>query len=313
VTSGTGVNAESSINGKTLTVEIPDATNHRGHWIKVSYLAKLDNTNVGNWDQYLSAKQQIVANDPVISTAFANGHEGVPNTAHYAVYTAKSGEGEEQTPTYEDDTNTVTVTPKTTEVTVDKKWVNSEGQNMTWPSGASVEIELLQGEAVYDTKTLTSSAAVKFTDLPVYEASDKQYTVREKTKPAGYTYEVTGTAAEGFTVTNTMGSVDVIITKSWHDFGNEDGVRPSSNDFAQYMHLWADDVDVTAKYADKLTVADKGNTYEVKWTGLPKMNGTKKITYQVSEGKVPEYTSDISGRVESGATITNSHVVKITV
>ncbi|MBR3158068.1 MAG: Cna B-type domain-containing protein, partial [Atopobiaceae bacterium] len=310
---GSNVEATPTINGNKLEVEIPDARSYRNHWVKVTYMAKLNNGAVGNWSQYETAAQQIPGNGTVVSTAFANGHKGVPNTARYAVYTAKSGEGEGRKPTYEDETNTVTVTPKTTEVSVDKKWLNAEREDMAWPADASIEVELLQGKDVYDTKTLASATPVTFTDLPVYENAAKQYSVREKVVPEGYTAEVTGTAAAGYTITNTMKSQDVKITKAWDDFSNEDNKRPSAKDFAQYLHLWANDVDVTSTYASKLTVADKGNTYEAQWTGLPAMDGMMPVVYQVSEDKVPGYAAVTQGRVDANGTITNKHVVKTTV
>ena len=305
------VRANATFSGKSLTVTIPDATKHRGNWIKLTYEAKLDNGVVGNWKQYEDAATSIANNGAVISAAFANGHQGVPNTAHYAVYTQNTGN--QPTPKYEQDTNTVTVTPKTTKVSVAKKWVDSAGANMAWPAGASVEVELLQGETVYDTKTISSADAVEFTGLPVYEAANKQYTVREKTVPTGYSCAVTGTAKEGFTVTNTMDKTDVSITKVWHDFNDEDEVRPSTENYRQYLHLWANDVDVTQQYADKLAVTMGDDAYSVKWTGLPKMNGTSAVVYKVSEDAVPNYTASTTAPVASGASITNSHMPKIEV
>ena len=95
-------------------------------------------------------------------------------------------------------TVTNTHTPATTEVKVTKTWVGKKG--------SSVTVHLL-ADGVDTGKTLTLDAAGNwtgsFTDLPKYkDGAEIAYTVKEDAVE-GYTSEVTGDAATGFTVTNT--------------------------------------------------------------------------------------------------------------
>ena len=95
-------------------------------------------------------------------------------------------------------TVTNTHTPATTEVKVTKTWVGEKG--------SSVTVHLL-ADGVDTGKTLTLDAAGNwtgsFTDLPKYkDGAEIAYTVKEDAVE-GYTSEVTGDAATGFTVTNT--------------------------------------------------------------------------------------------------------------
>ena len=96
-------------------------------------------------------------------------------------------------------TVTNTHTPATTEVKVTKTWVGKKG--------SSVTVHLL-ADGTDTGKTLTLDAAGNwtgsFTDLPKYRdgGTEVAYTVKEDAVD-GYTAEVTGDAASGFTVTNT--------------------------------------------------------------------------------------------------------------
>ena len=89
-------------------------------------------------------------------------------------------------------------TPATAEVKVTKAWVG--------PKAASVIVHLL-ADGVDTGKTLTLDEAgswtATFADLPKHQdGTEIAYTVKEDAVE-GYTSEVTGNAATGFTVTNT--------------------------------------------------------------------------------------------------------------
>ena len=125
--------------------------------------------------------------------------------------------------------------------------------------------------------------------------------------------KVTGTVTIGnatvtSTFTNDYALEDVEITKVWEDNGDQDGFRPSAEEFKEYLILKADGTDITEDYADSLTVTDNGdNTYTAKWTGLPKYgDGEAIVTYTVEETDIPEYTKEGSPASDKG-TITNTH------
>ena len=95
-------------------------------------------------------------------------------------------------------TVTNTHTPATTEVKVTKAWMGKKG--------SSVTVHLF-ADGTDTGKTLTLDEAGNwmgsFTDLPKYkDGTEIAYTVKEDAVE-GYTSEVTGDAADGFTVTNT--------------------------------------------------------------------------------------------------------------
>lgn len=95
-----------------------------------------------------------------------------------------------------------------TKVEVSKVWKDDAAADRP----QSVEVELLNGDAVIDTATLSADTGWKatFENLPVYrtvgaDGTGEQftYTVREKAVPDGYTSKTTGNAEKGFTITNT--------------------------------------------------------------------------------------------------------------
>ena len=95
--------------------------------------------------------------------------------------------------------------PKTS-VQVTKVWNDNNNQDGKRPE--SVTIKLLADGKVVEGKTLTLTAANNwtgtFSDLDGYKAGKKiAYTVEEITISNGYEVSVTGTAADGYTVTNT--------------------------------------------------------------------------------------------------------------
>ncbi|MBR5950194.1 MAG: VaFE repeat-containing surface-anchored protein, partial [Actinomycetaceae bacterium] len=95
---GTAVeNAVAVINGQTLTVTIEPAAAYRGHWVKMTFDAKIaDGKTIADL-KFATVEK----NDPVITD---EQHEGVPNEASYVVYVDNYG-------TYEDESNEVTVKP----------------------------------------------------------------------------------------------------------------------------------------------------------------------------------------------------------
>ena len=115
--------AKKEISGKTLTVTIEDATDYRGHWVRVSFDARIP---AGTKLEAIKAAYKDVAagsvyNDPVSGGKRAmpnvgnapvlsdEDHTGLPNTASYKIYVKnEAGVYDER---YEDTSNTVTVKP----------------------------------------------------------------------------------------------------------------------------------------------------------------------------------------------------------
>jgi hypothetical protein len=146
--------------GQELIVKIADAekvkingedASLQNHWIKVTFNAQIRPSAYKKVKEYLDTKAAggtIDNNDSEWMTITDNGnvkidtfnHDGVPNKARFVLEC-------ENNPTYEEDTNTVTVEPKTTKARIEKKWKNTEGQDIKWPDEIeSIKITVKYGD-----------------------------------------------------------------------------------------------------------------------------------------------------------------------
>ena len=212
-------------------------------------------------------------------------------------------------PAVKGDSGTIAITnsytPETTKVTVTKTWNDSNNQDGKRSSvGATVQLYKTVGE----TKTAVGTAepvgtaddwSKTWNDLPTHEnGTEITYTV-EETLPENsvYTSAISGSAAKGFTITNsyTPETVDVSVKKVWDDANNQDGKRPES--------LTVNLMNGSTK-VDSVTLSDKNN-----WTdtidNLPKYADGKEITYTWEEAKLPEgYSLTSSEKDLKDATLT---------
>ena len=100
----------------------------------------------------------------------------------------------------------------------------------------------------------------------------------------------------------------VEITKTWADENDQDGCRPTADEYTAMVKLYADGTDVTEAYEATRTVIDNSdNTYTVKFADLPKMDGEREIAYTIRETNVPNYTADKT-EAANGEAITNRHI-----
>ena len=197
-------------------------------------------------------------------------------------------------------TITNSYTPAKTSVSVKKEWDDKDNQDGKRPASVTVKL-LADGQDTGKTLTLTEANgwAGSFTDLDADKGGTPiQYTVVEVTVP-GYTSEVTGDAASGFTITNSYSpeTVDVKATKNWDDANNQDGKRPNKIT----INLLADGKKVDSKEVQ----AAADGTWTVEFTKLAKYKNGKEIKYTVTEEAVAEYDSYIKD-----FTITNKYAPK---
>ena len=193
-----------------------------------------------------------------------------------------------------------TYTPTKTEVPVKKVWKDENNQDGKRPSSVTVKL-LADGQDTGKTLELNAANgwAGSFKDLDADKGGTPiQYTVVEVTV-AGYTSEVTGDAASGFTITNSYSpeTVDVKATKNWDDANNQDGKRPTKIT----INLLADG----EKVASKEVQAAADGTWTVEFTKLAKYKAGKEIKYTVTEEAVAEYEATITD-----FTITNKYAPK---
>ena len=193
-----------------------------------------------------------------------------------------------------------TYTPAKTEVSVKKVWKDENNQDGKRPSSVTVKL-LADGQDTGKTLELTEANgwAGSFKDLDADKGGTPiQYTVVEVTV-AGYTSEVTGDAASGFTITNSYSpeTVDVKATKNWDDANNQDGKRPTKIT----INLLADGKKVDSK---EIQVAADG-TWTATFEKLAKYKAGKEIKYTITEEAVAEYEATITD-----FTITNKYAPK---
>ena len=218
------------------------------------------------------------------------------------VTVADNGKGAlEATVTYDDEKAFEnTYTPAKTEVPVKKVWKDANNQDGKRPTSVTVKL-LADGQDTGKTLELTEANgwAGSFTNLDADKGGTPiKYTVVEVTV-TGYTSEVTGDAASGFTITNSYSpeTVDVKATKNWDDANNQDGKRPTKIT----INLLADGQKVDSKEVQAAT----DGTWTVEFTKLAKYKDGKEITYTVTEEAVAEYESTITD-----FTITNKYAPK---
>ena len=126
-----------------------------------------------------------------------------------------------------------TIRSKTIDIPVSKKWRDNEN---AWGTRTdSVVIELLadgepargvpaegqeQGEPLRLTLSADNDWQGTFEQVPVFrEDSEIVYTVREENTPRWYEADISGSAEEGFTVSNELESLYFLVIKNWDDDG----------------------------------------------------------------------------------------------
>ncbi|MGI6032121.1 MAG: Cna B-type domain-containing protein [Coriobacteriales bacterium] len=200
-------------------------------------------------------------------------------------------------------TITNTHTPETTSVSVSKKWVG--------PAAGSVTVHLLaNGEDTGKTLELSEGNgwSGSFDGLDKYSGGNEvAYTVSEEAIE-NYSSAVTGSASEGYTITNTNTETgDITATKAWlaSDGTADAGIHPTIY-FKLYRAISGGDP-VAVEGAELKELAD--GTTSVTWEGMPLYdNAGNAYTYSVKEVDADgnDYVPDGYSKSEDGLTVTNT-------
>ncbi len=213
-----------------------------------------------------------------------------------------------------------------------KVWEDADDQDGIRPDSIYVHL-LADGIAIKDVEVdANGDGTFAFEDLDKYAAGTEiEYTVEEVLDSHlqdAYTGEVTGSMANGFTITNTHtpellnGDGTLTVTKVWDDADDQDGLRPEG----VTVHLLADgeEVDfailgseaaktglwqsVKALFTGTQTLAADVDGWTATFTDLPKYrDGGEEIVYTITEDGVDAYETAVSGDTASGFTVTNAH------
>ena len=179
-------------------------------------------------------------------------------------------------------------------IPVTKTWVGKAADSAT--------VKLLADGTVKDTAVLTKDTGWKhtFADLPKYDANNGHEIAYklDEVKVDGYVTGISGTAENGFTVTNTItGKVSVPVTKIWVGKGAD----------SAKIHLYADGVE-----KESVTL-NAGNQWQHTFANLDKYKNGVEIKYTIKEDPIANYKSEISGDMTSGYTVKNTNTEKISI
>ena len=186
-------------------------------------------------------------------------------------------------------------------IPVEKIWNDNNDQDGKRPSSVTVTL-YADGQSTDQSLTLNEANGWKgaFENLAESENGKKiNYTVKE-TPVSGYASATTGSASEGFTITNsyTPEQTSVTVTKAWDDKNDQDGIRPESIT----VKLLAD-----GQETEETLKLSSGNNWMGTFSGLDKYKDGKEITYTIEEVSVNGYSTVVTGDASTGFTITNSH------
>lgn len=188
----------------------------------------------------------------------------------------------------------------TMEIPVSKTWDDAGDKDGLRPGSVAVNL-YRDGEYVgYQVVKPDANGnwSMTFKNLPANDAEGHEYvyTVEER-EVTGYTAMVTGSAASGFSIINTL-AVSVFGDKVWDDADDQDGMRPG----AITVNLMRNG----EKVDSRTVTADGGWGY--RFDGLAKYDADgNAYAYTVTEDTVNGYESAIAGDAAAGFTITNSH------
>ncbi len=175
----------------------------------------------------------------------------------------------------------------TTQVKVIKKWVG--------PARDSATLHLLADGRTKETVTLNAGNdwIYTFGNLQKYDSSDGHeivYSISE-IPVDGYSSVISGTAKDGYTMTNTItGKISIPVTKVWSGGTGSKAI----------VHLFADGNEIASQELNS------GNQWQYTFENLDKYKDGKEISYTLTEDGIPGYSAAITYSTERGFTVTNT-------
>ena len=185
---------------------------------------------------------------------------------------------------------------KTTSVTVTKIWTDNGNVDNNRPRTITIQLQA-NGSNYGEAYTLSGTGDTwshEFTDLPTHiNGNAVTYTAVETEVPTGYAESY---STDHLTITNTLGTTSVTVTKIWDD-NNKEMKRPDS----VIIHLLIDNDKV-----DSVELSE-ANKWTYTFTELAKYVNGSEAEYSVIEEAVENYLFDITGSQEEGFIVTNSY------
>ena len=188
----------------------------------------------------------------------------------------------------------------TTSIPVEKHWTG-EGYQNHLPDSVTVTLRGTDGSSRQLTLNAGNGWRGEFTDLPSEDAKTGRtitYTLDE-VPVEGFETSVTGDQVSGFTVTNSyeIPTTSIPVEKHWTG-GNAEGYRPDS----VIVHLRGSNGEVR----DLTLTASDGWRGTFRDIPLEDSSDGSTIHWELTEDTVKNFTSSVSGSVESGFIVTNT-------
>ena len=188
-----------------------------------------------------------------------------------------------------------THTPEMTKVEGRKIWNDNGNAFNARPD--SINIMLMKNGKQYESMVVTADDDWTWSlgNLPKYENGEEIIYSVVETAVDGYTTEY-----DGYDVINTYNAekTSITVVKAWVDNNNAENMRPGK----VTIKLFAD-----GKDTGKTLILDAGNRWTGSFTDLDKYVDGKLVAYTVQEEAVDGYNTVITGSMEKGFTVTNSH------
>ena len=291
---GKAVSVETGKQIDVLTGEISDNTRGTGaygfhHLPQGDFAVKFEDGQNVKLGDYIATQANAGTNDTIDSDAIAHEQDGKLVSASIEGIEMPAAK-EITVQTYESRYHDLGLYASQISIPVEKVWEDNNDQDGKRPNSVTVTL-YADGQSTDQSLTLNESNRWKgtFENLAEYENGKKiNYTVQE-TPVSGYASATTGSASEGFTITNsyTPETITISGSKTWNDNNNQDGKRPASIT----IRLYANGTELTDK---ELTVT-ADNDWKWSFTDLPKYADGKLITYTITEDSVDGYTSAVNG------------------
>ena len=185
--------------------------------------------------------------------------------------------------------------PEMTKVEGRKIWNDNGNAFNARPD--SITIMLMKNGKLYESMVVTADDDWTWSlgNLPKYENGEEIIYSVVETAVDGYTTEY-----DGYDVINTYNAekTSITVVKAWVDNNNAENTRPGK----VTIKLFAD-----GKDTGKTLILDAGNRWTGSFTDLDKYVDGKLVAYTVQEKAVDGYNTVITGSMEKGFTVTNSH------
>ena len=140
----------------------------------------------------------------------------------------------------------------------------------------------------------TTITSYKIDSVKYYRASDLEEVTEDNLVPAA-AFDNTRQEEE---------KIETSVCKEWDDADDQDGKRPQSI----LVQLYAN-----GQKLGEPVVLNEGNGWSYGWSGLPVKQDGQTVVYSLKEvGRIPGYESTVTGDVQTGFVITNSHTPELT-